>query len=101
MARDEATYAERQAKANASLTERQKKMQEEADGKVKLIRQDLAKDITRRPRSRRSASRSSARSSRIASTALRRRRSRRPPASKKPRRPKDALKPESPPWRRT
>ena len=44
VARDEATYAERQAKANASLAERQKKMQEEADGKVKLIRQDLAKD---------------------------------------------------------
>ena len=42
MARDEATYAERQAKANASLAERQKKMQEDADARVQLIRLDLA-----------------------------------------------------------
>ena len=44
VARDEATYAERQAKANSSLAERQKKIQEEADNKVKLARQSLAKD---------------------------------------------------------
>ena len=44
VAKDEATYAECLEKANASLQEKQKKMQEEADGKVKLIRQSLSKD---------------------------------------------------------
>ena len=44
VARDEATYAERQAKANASLAEKQKKIQEDADARVKPIRLDLAKD---------------------------------------------------------
>ena len=43
MDQDEATYAERLEKANAGLAAKEKKMQEEADGKVKLIRQDLAK----------------------------------------------------------
>ena len=44
MAKDEATYAERLEKANVGLAEKQKKMQEEADVKIKLIRQNLAKD---------------------------------------------------------
>ena len=46
VARDEATYSECQAKANASLAERQTKMREEADAKVNLIRQDLSKDYS-------------------------------------------------------
>ena len=37
VAHNEATYVERLEKANASLAEKQKKMQEEADCKVKLI----------------------------------------------------------------
>ena len=45
MAQDEATYAERLEKANASLAAKQKKMQEEADDRVKLIRQDLSKSF--------------------------------------------------------
>ena len=44
VAQDKATYAERFEKANASLSVKQKKMQEEADDKVKLIRQNLSKD---------------------------------------------------------
>ena len=44
VARNEATYAERLEKANASLAEKQKKMQEEADDKVKLAQQQLAQD---------------------------------------------------------
>ena len=44
MAKDEATYAERLEKANAGLAEKQKKMQEDADAKVKLIRQNLSRD---------------------------------------------------------
>ena len=44
MAKDEATYSERHAKANANLAEKQRKMQEEADAKVKLVREDLSKD---------------------------------------------------------
>ena len=45
MAKDEATYTARLEKANASLAEKQKKMKEEADERVKLIRQDLAKSF--------------------------------------------------------
>ena len=44
VAKDEGTYAERLEKANAGLAEKQKKMQEEVDDKVKLIRQGLSKD---------------------------------------------------------
>ena len=44
VARDEATWSEHQAKANANLVERQKKAQDEADDKVKLIRLQLATD---------------------------------------------------------
>ena len=44
MAKYEATYAARLEKANADLAEKQKKMQEDADTKVKLIRQSLSKD---------------------------------------------------------
>ena len=41
---DEATYVERLEKANAGIAARRKKLEEEADDKVKLIRQNLAKD---------------------------------------------------------
>ena len=44
MARDEATWTERQAKANADLAKKQKKVQDEADAKVKLVREQLAQD---------------------------------------------------------
>ena len=44
LAKNESTYAEREAKANANLAERQKKMQEEADNKVKLVREGLLKE---------------------------------------------------------
>ena len=43
VARDEATYAERREKTDADFAAKQKKTQEEADDRVKLIRQDLAK----------------------------------------------------------
>ena len=44
MAQDEATYAERFEMANASFKEKEKKMQDENESKIKLIRQSLAKD---------------------------------------------------------
>ena len=44
MAQDEATYAEHFEEANASFKEKEKKLQEETDNKVKLIRQNLSKD---------------------------------------------------------
>ena len=44
VAKDEATYAERHEKANADFAAKQKRIQEEADAKVDLIRQNLAKD---------------------------------------------------------
>ena len=43
VAKDEATYAERLEKANAGLAAKLKKAQEEADDRVKRIRQDLSK----------------------------------------------------------
>ena len=42
VARDEATWTEREAKANADLAKRQKKAQDEADNKVKLAREELS-----------------------------------------------------------
>ena len=44
LAKDESTYAERHKKANANLAERQKKMLEEADAKVKRAREELSND---------------------------------------------------------
>ena len=44
LAKNETTYAEREAKANANFAERQKKIQEEADNKVKLARESLLKE---------------------------------------------------------
>ena len=54
MAKDEATYAERLPKANDSLAEKQKKMEEETDTKFKLIRQSLSKDYNEKAKDRKS-----------------------------------------------
>ena len=45
MAEGEATYRERMDKANASFAEKRKKLEEENDVKIKLVRSSLRKDF--------------------------------------------------------
>ena len=44
VAKNEASYAERHEKANADFAVKTKRIQDEADLKVKLVRESLAKD---------------------------------------------------------